>query len=201
MSEKRDIILSEGSPVELVRLDGSVIPTIALIGRASRQSSTMETLEAHRRAHFIPELSVDSGETIHDLTTNDKFIVVAVYKEHFESEVIAVITHNVLCNTKLTLTTLTETVSSRGDIVKTEVVKFDGMDVFTQAATTQMKQQNPGIFVDTEYMVYAPAIDVSTLDKLTLTVGTRKTPLKVVHADYITFPGLVVIQACSETRM
>lgn len=199
-SEKRDIILSEGVPVEVSDLSGTVVNTIALLGRSNRQFSTMVSLEAHRRGHFIPDISVDSGDSVLNTVTGDRYVVAASYREIYQQLEISIVTHLVLCNTKLTVTIFSEVVNARGDIKKTEVVKYDNVDVFTQSVTQSLRQENPGLYVDSEYVIHAPAIDVKTLDKVTLTAGTRKTPLKVVDTDYITFPGMVIIQACSETR-
>lgn len=197
---KRDIILSEGVPVEVTDLAGTVVPTMALLGRASRQSNAIITLEAHRRGIFLPEIEVDSGDHVLNVVTSERYLVIGNLRELINNDVAAIITHMLLCNTKLTVSSIQETVNGRGDIVKTDVIKTDGLDVFVQSLNATMREQTPGLFVDAEYLIYSPAMDVQTLDKVTVTAGARKIPLKVVHLDYITYPGVVLVQACTETR-
>lgn len=200
IQDKRDIILSEGVPVEVTDLAGNTVPTIALLGRASRQSNAIITLEAHRRGNFLPEIEVDSGDLVHNTIANENYLVVGQFKELIHSEVAAIVAHMVLCNTKLTVSSIGETVNERGDIVQVDLIKTDGLDVFVQYLNSSVRQQMPGLFLEAEYLIYAPAIDVELLDKVSLTAGARNLPLKVVHLDYITYPGVVLVQACTETR-
>jgi hypothetical protein len=200
IEEKRDIILTEGVPVDIVDFDGTVTPTLAIIGRASRQSSAVITLEAHRRGIFLPEIDLRSGSVVISTVTNERYLAVGLMKEQIGTEIASIISHMMLCNTKMSLSTLAQTVNSRGDVVKGDVAKYTDLDVFTQAISSELRQQNAGLLHDAEYLIYAPEIEASLLDKLTLTVGTRKTPLKVVNVDYVTYPGITLVQACSETR-
>lgn len=200
MIDKRDIILSEGVPVELTDMGGNNVQTIALLGRANKQFNSTVSLESHRRAQFLPDIEVDSGDIVLNTVTNERYIIVAAYNELIQAAVAAVIGHAILCNTKLTVSRMVEVVNARGDIVKTDTVQYEDIDVFTQAMTSEMRQQNPGLYVDAEFIIYAPAIDINSLDKISLLAGTRSTTLKVVDRDYISYPGLVLIQACTETR-
>jgi hypothetical protein len=200
IEEKRAIILSEGTPVEVVGTTGTAIPTVALIGRSSRQSNAIITLEAHRRGHFLPEIAVTSGDYVNNLSTGEKYLVVGLLQELLLNEVAALVTHMVLCNSKMTVSSLTETVNERGDIVQSDVVTTNGLDCFVEALSSAMKEQNPGLFVDAEYRIFAASVDINTMDKVVLMAGARPIPLKVVHMDYLTYPGTVILHACTETR-
>lgn len=200
IDEKREIILSEGVPVEVIDPAGTITPTLALVGRSSRQSNAIITLEAHRRGHFLPEINIDSGDHVHNTVTDERYLVIGLLRELIMNEVAASIAHMVLCNTKLTVSSLTETVNDRGDIVTENLVTVNGLDVFVQALNASLKQETPGMFVDAEYLISAPAVDINPLDRVVVESGVRQIPLKVVHLDYITYPGTVLIQACTETR-
>lgn len=201
IEEKRQIIETEGVPVEVRKMDGTVIQATCLIGRANRSnnSSTL-TLEAHRRGQFLPEVPVESGDTVFHTLIGERYIVIANMDEIMGGQLAANITHMAICNTKITVSGITETVSPRGDVKKVDTVKHADLDVYTVAANATLQQQNPGLLHDAEYMIYAPGVDISLLDKVALTVGARAIPLKVTHVDYISYPGMALIQVCSETR-
>jgi hypothetical protein len=201
IEEKRQIILSEGVPVELRKADGTTTDVTALIGRANRtaNSSTL-TLEAHRRAHFLPDVPVQSGDTVLHTLIGERYIVIADMDEVIDGQLAAHVVHMVICNTKVTISGITETVTPRGDIKKVDIVKAANLDAYTQAMSADLLQQNPGLFSDVEYVIYAPGIDITVLDKVSLSVGARQIPLKVTNVDYLSYPGLALIQVCSETR-
>lgn len=198
---KRDIILSEGSEVVVSQVTGVPVTTLMLIGRATKQFNSAVSLEAHRRAQFLPEIDVRPGSIVDHTAFGEKYIVVGTMVEILQGMKACVAAHMFTCNAKIAVSGITETLTAKGDVKKEDTVKFTNLDCHAQASRAAMQQKDPGIFIENEYLIYAPATTpITSLDKLKLTANGMTIPLKVVDTDYFTYPGLVEIQVCSETR-
>ncbi|WP_145052815.1 hypothetical protein [Paenibacillus xylanexedens] len=198
---KREIILSEGLPVTVSNGSADPVETTILIGRASKQFNQTVSIEANRRAQFLPEVLIDSGSMVTNTLANEKYLVVATMPEIIQGEIATTIAHMFTCNATITVSGVEETLNDRGDVKKQTVVKFEDLECHAESSRSALQQKDPGYFLDCEYLVYAPAgVPITTLDTLTLkSLGEPRT-LKVINADYMTFPGLVEIQLSSETR-
>ncbi len=198
---KRKIILKEGVPVEVISvLGGEVQTTIALVGRASKQFNNTASLESHRRGHFLPEITVDSGYIIHNLVTDDYYVVVSTYDEVIENQKAATVAHMVRSNGVIDVSGEVEVADENGNIKKLAQIKYADLRVYAQGITFDLMQYQLGFFADSKFILYAPGVDINILDRIVFKVGGRQIPLKVTTTDYISYPGLVLIQVHAETR-
>lgn len=199
---KRQIILDEGTPVELIDSTGSVLQTTtALVGKATKQSMAEIALEAHRQAQFVPELTVNNGTLVRSVVTDTCYLVLASLDEVVQGEKIATICRMLECNSSLTLERMMETADDYGNIKKAPVKVADNLRVYVESGRATIEQKKPGLQPEVEYKVYAPLIDVQLLDKLTLNINGKQVPFKVDAVDYVSFMGVVIIDVCTETRM
>ncbi|WP_426455299.1 hypothetical protein ACP26L_36390 (plasmid) [Paenibacillus sp. S-38] len=198
---KRDIILTEGTEMEIIPVSGTPSLTTALVGRASKQFDSSVSLETHRRGQFLPEAAVKTGDVLRHTVASESYLVISTLNEIIQNEVAAIVAHMFICNSAITVSGVTETLTPRGDVKKVDAVKFADLICYSSSKSARLHQKDPGVLIENDYTIYAPATTpISTLDKLRLTAGTTAVPLKVIDTDYITYPGLVVIEACVETR-
>lgn len=199
--EKRQLILDEGVPVEVHDHTGALLYTTkALVGKATRQSMSEISHEAHRKAHFIPELDIRNGLIVTNLVTLDKYITLANMVEAYGNEVVTVISRMTETNAVITVTGLVETADENGDIFKGDVVKVADLPAFVEVITGELRQFQPGLHPNSEYVIYCSAMDFEALDKVVITKGSREIKVKVDYVDYLTYEGAVLLQVCSETR-
>lgn len=198
---KRQIILDEGTPVELIDSTGAVVETTkALVGRATKTSQAEISLEAHRQGQFIPEVSVSNGHLVRNIPTDTYYLILASLDEVAQGEKIATITRMVECNSALTLERIEETADDNGNIKKATVTVADNLRVYVESGRAVLEQKMPGLQPDVEYRVYAPLLDVKLLDKISLLINGKSVPFKVDATDYISFEGVVIIDVRTETR-
>lgn len=198
---KQQIIQSEGIPVTLYNPDATVVDTTALLGRAVKQFNSMISLEAHRRALCLPDTNFQNGTVIISNVTNEKFLTVATFNEVINSTVACIVGYLLTCNSLIDVYGVNRVVASDfGDIVNEKTLKISDMHIFTQTMTSNLKQQDSGIFLDTEFLIYAPYFELEALDRVVLKKDSRTVNLKVIHVDSISYDGVILIQACTETR-
>jgi len=197
---KRKIILSEGVPVSITDRTGNVVDTKALIGRANKQFDNTVSLETHRRGQFLPDVVVDSGFIVANSTSLEEYLTIAVYPEVVRGQLVSRVSHMFVCNCTVDIRGIVETATPSGQIKRQDVVKMAGQKAYVQALSGDLKQYEAGLHEDAEYRVFAPVTDVSLLDKLIIHFDSFVIPLKIVHLNFLTYSGIVVIQACSETR-
>jgi hypothetical protein len=199
--EKQAIVRREGVPVDIVDTDGVVASTRALIGRASKQFNSTLSLEHFRRGYFLPEVPVDNGYVCHNIPANEDYILVAVYPEMIRGKVATNASHMMVCNSTLDIMgDDIETADDRGNITKEPQVKYSQLKCHTQVNSPDLKLYDTGLHPDTEYVIFAPGVQIAELDRIILTNGIQTLPLKVIQPDYISYPGVVVLQVKSETR-
>lgn len=117
--EKRQLILDEGVPVEVHDHIGTLLHTTkALIGKATRQSMSEVSHEAHRKAHFIPELNIRNGLIVTNTVTQDKYLTLANMVEVYGTELVSTISRMVETNSSITVTGYVETADENGDITR-----------------------------------------------------------------------------------
>lgn len=200
--DKRQIILDEGVPVDVYDYTGSLLgSTTALIGKATKQAMTEISLEYHRKAHFVPDFDIPNGLIVHNKITNEKYLAVANMVESYGNEVIAKISRLVESNALVTIKGFSETADENGDIFRGEVDKATNLPVHVLPVTAELKQYQPGLHSDAEYVIFCPEMDLDLLDMVDITKGTKKIPVKIVYVDILSFEGVVLINVCSETRV
>lgn len=198
---KRQIILNEGTPVEVIDSTGVVIEsTTALVGKANKVSYAEISLEAHRQGQFIPEVQVGNGNLVRSVVTDTFYLVLASMDEIVQAEKIATICRMLECNSGMTLERIEETADDNGNIKKSPVKVADNLRVYVESGKATIEQKNPGLHPEVEFRVYAPLIDIHLLDKITLNINGNQVPFKVDAVDYVSFAGVVIADVCTETR-
>lgn len=198
---KRQIILDEGSPVEVIDSTGVVVETTkALLGRANKVSYAEISLEAHRQGQFVPEITVHNGNLVRNAITDTHYLVLASMDEIVQSDKIATICRMLECNSSITLERIEETADENGNIKKSLVLVADELSVYVESGRAVIEQKNMGLLPEVEFRIYAPLIDVKLLDKISLTINGKKSPFKVDALDFVSFEGCVMIDVCTETR-
>lgn len=200
IKEKQKLIKRNGIPVTVYSMDGYTEDTVCLFGRATKQFNNTLSLEYHRRAHFFPGTGVESGCMVINKVVGEKYIVVSTFSEVLNNKHASTIVHMLKCNTGLNVSRDVEIADKRGNIKKTPKSIYADLSVYTQSVTMELRETKIGLFPETDYLIYAPDIDVGLLDRVSLNVGKRVTDLKIVAIDYISYPGLVCIEVSTETR-
>lgn len=199
IDDKRDIIISEGVSVEVYGIDYAV-STVAIIGRASTSTSTLIALESHRRANFLPEVPLPCGSTVYNNVTKERYVIISTFDEVLENEKAATVCIMYLCNAELTVSSVVEDADENGNITLIEVEKYKNVPVHITQVNAELRQMDPGLSPDAEYVIYMTGYDLDILDKFVVRKGSRELALKVLSCDYFVFDGAVQIQAATETR-
>lgn len=200
VSELQGIILSEGVKVQIQSTSGVSQTTTALFGKATRQFFSALALETTRKAQFVPEVDLANGYIVHILASGETYIVVSNFEQLVDNQVASVVVQMYRCNSKIDIKTVGTTADENGDITTADITKYSDVTVNIEAVTSDLRQYQPGLLAETTYLIYAPSVEVSILDTISADINSRKVPLKVVGTDYVSFPGLVLIQVKTETR-
>ncbi|MEC0276810.1 hypothetical protein [Peribacillus frigoritolerans] len=200
--EKRQIILSEGQPVEVFDTSGLFLfKTNAIIGRATKTGQTEVSFEAHRKIQIIPDYDVPNGVTIKVITSKETFLAIATMVETYKGEKLATSIRMVETNANVTVTGTSETADENGNVFSAPVTKADNQPIHIQTVNAELKQYMQGILPNVQYLIYIPAIDLELLDKVTVHSVGRNIKVKVENIDYLSFPGLALLQVSTETRV
>lgn len=201
VNEKARIIRKLGIPCTIRYLEGTVKTSKFLVKRASTVFNSLLSVEAHRKGDFLPESNVRGGCIVTNNTSGESYVVVAIFPETFQEMVLAHVSHMLVVNTKLTVTRDEVSADKYGDVTNTPKEVISDSDVYVELVTQDLRQSDVGIHLDAEYLIYSPAFDATLLDRLIINnYITKDVALKVVSVDHTTYPGVVCIQAKSETR-
>lgn len=199
--EKRQIIMDEGSPVNVYDATGLLLyQTSALVGRATKQYMSDVSLESYRSGQFLPELAIENGLLVERLLTGETFLTIAGLPEVIGNEKTAYVSRMVVCNTEVKVESLEETADDNGNVFTAPVVKTQ-VKGYVQPVTSELIQYKPGLYENAEYLLYVPYIELKNLDKVVLQINGRDESFKVETFDDVSFPGVAVVSICSETRM
>jgi hypothetical protein len=199
--EKREIILEEGTPINVHDVWGAhLYSTQALIGKANKQFMSEISLEYHRKAIVLPELSIPNGATVKNTVTEEDYLVLASMAELYKTEKLSTILRLVKTNATVTVSGLAETADPDGNVFTAPSIKLKDHPVNIEAVSSELRQYKPGLHENAEFLIFMPAIDLEVLDKVEVNAGGRIMKLKIESVDYLSFIGLAVVSVCSETR-
>ena len=201
LNQKHSIMRRNGAPVIITSLDGGITETIAIIGRASKQFNSTLALEHYRRAHFLPNIDIKSGYLCYSIPANETYILVATYPDLIAGKICTNVSHMMICNSEISTKGDEMVADGRGNLKKVPIDKVSNLSVHAQLITQDLRMYDPGLHPDSKYLIYAPGVSISVLDKLKLRVLEWEESFKVVAVDYISFPGCALIQVTSETRV
>jgi hypothetical protein len=144
---------------------------------------------------------VSGGCIVNNSLSGERLLAVAMYPETFKDIMLAMVSHMLVINGSVTLSKDVREADDYGNITTKPNNIVTNAPIYIEEVKHQLKQYDPGLHPDVEYLIYASAFEVVELDKLKVIVGGgRNLNLKVLFCDYATYPGIVVIQACTDTR-
>ena len=173
--------------------------TKAIISKHTSLSSTNSSQMLHsRRIYMENDTKIKTGVLLSDSIR--RYIVVGVYEEYLRGRVLDKVSHVLDCNCKYTNIKYKITTSDTGKITKT--IEESIVDTYAHLSTTrdELIQYKPGLHKDTEYVMYSPVTEVVILDTLSIDFSDITLKLKVLTIDFITYPGLLLLELCNETR-
>lgn len=200
---KRSIIIEEGTSVIISHIEQSEdqwVNTEALVGRATKQFASDISLESYRQLQVIPEIEVSNGYNVHNVISGEDYLVVSKYLEVIYNEASAVVIRAVVCNSKLYVGRMNETADRFGNITKKFEDVYSEIPVYIEKDGSKVTKGDPGEYMDTEYTVFAPEIDITDKDRIYILERGKKVPFKLKGKDYSTFQGLVELKLETETR-
>lgn len=198
--EKKRLINANGHNIEIYDRLLNKQTTKALIGKASKQSDSLISMEAYRKAYTLPEIEIQPGYTVHCMTTDEYFVVVATYKELINNNIASTVCRMLQSNCTLSVSRDTKQPDDDGNIKLTMENIVSNVKTYIELGKQDIKQYNPGKNEDSVYEIYAPSFELELTDRLILTSGGINIPMKLVGTNYLSYLGLVVISAKSETR-
>lgn len=201
VNEKARIIKKLGISTTVKYPDGTTADVKCLVGRASTIFNSMLSLEAHRKGDFLIEDNVVGGCLITNTLSGETYLSVATYPATFQNMLLSRLSHMLVCNAKVSVQRYARQADDNGNVTTIPVDIVSGLDVYIQVVDQQMRQYDPGIHIDSEYVIYCPSVDLQSLDKVTLVGYDGKSiTLKAVTVDNLTYPGISYIQVMTETR-
>jgi hypothetical protein len=199
--DKRKIILKEGTPVILYPPTGAPIESKALIGRASKQFMNSLSLEENRRGYFLPDVNLDNGWIVLNNTTGEYYIAIAVYPEIYNTEILSIASHMFVCNAVIDISGFSEVWDDYGNKEVTPVVKVSGSRCYLQHVSAELRQFDPGLHHDAEYIIYTQQCDVNLLDTIKLKNNSPEINMKIVDINNFSFNGITKLQVRTDSRV
>lgn len=201
---KSVIIKKYGTSVFVDRLIDSEIVTLestkALLGRASRNNNNMRTLNNQKEGIFLPDCDVQSGDFIRHISRGDVFIVGGVHPEYDGDSILSKVCNLLVCHHTLTIKGNERIADDRGNLKTQFVEKYKDVPCHLEEVDDVLRQYDPGLHPDTDYRIYTAKLIIDTNDQILLNVEGEEERFKVVARNYITFPGLLVLEVKRDIR-
>lgn len=197
---KNEIILQEGTVFQVLNGLTATYDT-GLIGRASRQSNRMLSMETARKAQFISTSTVCGGCILIDINRDSEdYIVISDMKEIIKGETVSVICQVLTCNATFDISYLSETADENGNRSKINTLKAGNVKGHIEALNADIKQYRAGINEYADYLIYIPFVELDLLDKVKVTAKGLNNTFKIVAIDSFTYSGISMVQICSDLR-
>lgn len=201
---KSTIIRKYGTDVTVQRYLGDMVatsePTRALLGRATRTNTNLETSESQKEGIFLPGFDVDGGDFVINTKHNEDYVVVTTHQEYDGNLVLSIVTNLMKCNHKLTVNGNTQVADDRGNLKTVFGSRYKDVPCYLEHVSSKLRQYMPGLSPDTEHLIYTTDLNIELVDQIVIMVGQRKSTFKVVALDYTSFPNLVVIEVSKDVR-
>lgn len=199
---KEKMIKKLGTPVMITYPEGTTKETKSLITKAGYFNSNMIAMEAHRKCDFVIADNVTGGCIVENLVTGEIYLTVALYPASYKDKFLSTVFRALVVNATLTTSRNVEVADDRGRITKEPQVIIENLPVYIMAASQELRQYNPGLHLDAEYIIYMPKSDMSVLDKIIVTgeFGDELILKSVSNPDILTYQGVSILEAKTETR-
>lgn len=201
VEDKIELITEYGVPVEIrdSRLN-LMEETIALVGKASTGNITETSLEYHRIGQFIPGVSVEVGNLVENKITKATYLVLAHMPEVVDQEICATIARFAECNSTMSVYNFEEDADENGNIFNSRVDKLVHLPIFVKNSVLDLTNTAIGAMPTADITIVAPSVDIDIMDTLEVDLINRVEKLKVKSLDYISYPGLCIINVSIDTR-
>jgi hypothetical protein len=203
-SYKSTIIKKYGTTVEVQKYLGDQVvqtqQTKALLGRSTRTNTNLKTFEHQKEGIFLPDFDIDSGYFVINRAHNEEYLVISTHQEYDGDRKLSIVTNLMKCNHRLTVKGNTKIADSRGNLKSVFGEKYRNVPCYLEHISSQLLQYQPGLSPDTEHRIYTTALNVELTDQVVVSMGGMELVLKVTALDYMTFPGLLVIEVAKDIR-
>lgn len=201
---KSTIIRKYGTSVEVQRYLGDMptrtLETKVLLGRATRTNANLKTSESQKEAIFLPDFDVDAGDFVINKNHNEDYVVVTTHQEYDGNRTLSIVANLLKCSHKLTLKGNSKMADDRGNLKTTFGEKYKDVPCYLEYVSSQLRQYEPGLNPDTEYLIYTTDLNIDLTDQIKISFGKREMTFKVVFVDYTSFPNLAVIEVAKDIR-
>jgi hypothetical protein len=198
---KSKLIQTTGSTVRVLKFATQVATdTKAVTGRSTRTNTNMIALESQKEGIFLPEISIDSGDFVIEAISNETFVVSGTMPEIVRDQKIATIAILLKCNNLLTVGDLVLAGDLRGNLSNQFNATHSDVPCYVRQVDNKLRQYDSGLHPDTEYEIFTTHLMLKETDKAFIMVNGVGEEYKVISKDYITFPNMLVMQACRDIR-
>ena len=193
--EKFKLIQKEGSPVTV-----GGVQTKMLIGRGTSQITNTVAVEATRKGYFLPDFSVGNGSIVNNEVTGESYLVAATYPEEYAGEKLSVYAAMFVCNAVVDIQNVIIEYDENGDKTPRLNPILTDSPCYLQRVSGDLKQYDPGIHPDAEYILFVPACEATLLDTITVKDHSPQLKFKAVDINNFILEGITRIQVKAETR-
>ena len=201
VEDKIELITEFGVPVEVRDSNLNLMEeTIALVGKASTGNITETSLEYHRIGQFIPGTNVEVGNLVENKITKATYLVLAHMPEVVDNEICAIIARFAECNSSMSVYNFEEDADENGNIYNSRVDKLVHLPVYVKNTVLDLSGTSVGSLPTADITIIAPSVDIDILDTIEVDLVNRIEKLKVKSIDYISYPGLCILNVSIDTR-
>lgn len=201
VNEKERMIKKLGLSATIMYKDNTKKDTLCFVSKTAGASRSLAALESHRKGDFIYSDNVTSGCIVHNNVSLETYIVVAIFNSVFKDKVLSTTTHMLAVNATMSVDRDVNAADKSGNIKKTVQNIVTDQPVFVATVTQELRQTLIGLFPNTDYVIYAPWLDLKIIDRITLTSMGVPTKMKLENLDHTSYPGCLLIQVSTETRV
>lgn len=200
IEDKLSIIESEGANLLIKKPDGTETQTRGLLGRATKPGNSAGSLEANRKCIVPPSVNLENGDLIENLDVSEHYLVIATLNEVIDNQLASIVSFTHVTNAFMDIFTEIEAEDDVGNLIKVPEMKYNELPVYIKHVDATMRQYDPGISVDTSFLIYSTAVNIDTLDKIVTEMGGYRQNMKAEFVDYMSYPGISIIHVSNETR-
>lgn len=198
-NSQKKFILKYGTDVEINR-GGAVIQTKAVIGRLGKTTTNMLILEGQKEAIFPYDVDVNSGDIVYNNVHNETYIVSSTHQTYYGNDVLDKVAILLICNATFSVYGKQTVADNRGNLKTVFAAIVSDLPCYVQEVTNELRRYDPGLYQETDYRIFSTAIDIKEEDQIVLNVGGKTENFKIISKNYLTYPGMVVLQVSRDIR-
>lgn len=195
---KSSIIRKYGTNVELHKYTKDVLTEVlkvkAVLGRNTRNNVNMFKLSHQREGIFLPETPVDTGDYVYNKNHSECYLIVGRHQEYDMDSTLSIVTGMMICEHSLTIKGIKKVADARGNIKNEPYEKYKNIPCYLEFVGSNLRQHEPGLNPETEYKLYVTDIELLENETVNLKGRMFDNNYKILTIDYVTFPGLAVLE-------